>query len=74
MQETPIHHSHLMDRPKFHEQCFKRVTQGTFLWNYFKIGPAIPEEKIFKEHLKKFYFVTMTTRVLGGIKFCEQSL
>ena len=32
------------------------------------------EEKIFKESLKKFHFVTMATTVLDGIKFCEQFL
>ena len=58
----------------FREQCLKRVTHGTFLLNYFKIGPAVPEEKIFKELLKKIHFVTMTTRVFDGIKFCEQYL
>ena len=42
--------------------------------NYSKIGPAVPEEKIFKELLKKFYFVAMATRVFDGIKFCEQFL
>jgi hypothetical protein len=33
-----------------------------------------PEEKIFKELLKKFNFVAMATRVFDGIKFCEQFL
>ena len=51
----------------------KRVTQGTFLGNYFKIGPTV-SEKIFKELLKKFNFVAMATRVFDGIKFCEQLL
>ena len=59
---------------KFHEQFLKRVTQRTFLWNYFKIGPAVPEEKIFKELLKKFNFIAMATRVFDGIKFCQQFL
>ena len=40
-----------MDRLKFCEQFLKRVTQGTFLWNYFKIWPAVSEKKIFKEFL-----------------------
>ena len=31
-------------------------------------------EKIFKELLKKFNFITMATRVFDGIKFCEQFL
>ena len=58
-----------MDVSKFREQFLKRVTQGTFLCNYFKIGPAVPEEKIFKELLKKFNFVAMATGVFDGIKF-----
>ena len=29
------------------EQFLKRVTQGIFLWNYFKIRPAVSEKKIF---------------------------
>ena len=36
-----------MDRSKFCEQFLKRVTQGTFLSNYFKIWPAVSEKKIF---------------------------
>ena len=32
------------------------------------MGPAAPEEKILKELLKKFHFVTMATRVFDGIK------
>ena len=59
--------------PKFHEQSLKRVTQGTFLLSYFKIGPAVPD-KILKELFKKFHFVTMATRVFDGIKFCKQFL
>ena len=41
-----------LGRSKFCEQFLKRVTQGTFLWYYFKIGPAVSEKKIFKELLK----------------------
>ena len=37
---------------KFHEHFLKRVIQGTFLLYYFKIGPAVPEEKNCKEMLK----------------------
>ena len=59
------------DRSKFGERFLKRVTEGTILWNYFKIGPAVAEEKIFKKILKKFHFVAMATRVFDGIKFCE---
>ena len=32
----------------------------------------VPEEKIFKELLKKINFVAMATRVFDGIKFSEQ--
>ena len=31
----------------FCQQFLKRITQGTFLWNYFKIGPGVLEKKIF---------------------------
>ena len=34
----------------------------------------VPEEKIFKELLKKFNFVAMATGVFDGTKFCEQFL
>ena len=40
-----------MDGSKFCEQVLKRVTEGTFLWNYFKIWPAVSEKKIFLEFL-----------------------
>ena len=62
------------DWSKFRKQFLKRATQGTFLWNYFKIRPAVSEKKIFQELLKKFNFVAMATRVFDGIKFCEQFL
>ena len=58
----------------FTEQFLKRVTQGTFQWNYFKIKPAVTAEKIFKEFYRKFNYVAMATRVFDGIKFCEQFL
>ena len=58
-----------MDGSKFCAQFLKRVTQ-----NYVKIGPAVPEKKIFKELLQKFHFVTMSTRVFDGIIFREQFL
>ena len=40
-----------MDGSKFRKQFLKRVTQGTFLWNYFKIWPTVSEKKIFQEFL-----------------------
>ena len=42
-------YKNFIDRSKFCEPILKRVTQGTFLWNYFKIWPAVSEKKIFKE-------------------------
>ena len=40
-----------MEGSKFHDHFLKRVTQGTFLSNYFKIWPAVSEKKIFYEFL-----------------------
>ena len=39
-----------MEGSKFREHFLKRLTQGTFLWN-FKIWPAVSEKKIFEEFL-----------------------
>ena len=36
---------------KFREQSLKRITQGTILWNYFKIWQAVSEEKNFEEFI-----------------------
>ena len=36
-----------MNVSKFREQILKKVSPGIFLWNYFKIGPAVSEKKIF---------------------------
>ena len=58
-KKPPFTRAMYMDGSKFREHFLKRVTQGTFLRNRFKIGPVVPEEKIFKELLKKFHFVTM---------------
>ena len=46
VQEAPIHQSHVYGRIKILRTFLKRVTQGTFLWNYFKIRPAVSEKKI----------------------------
>ena len=64
----------LIDGSKFCEQCLKRVSQATLLWNYFKIWPMVQEKIILKELLKKFQLVTIATRVFDEIKFCEQIL
>ena len=73
-KKPPFTRAMFMDGSKFRGQFLKRVSQGTFLWNYFKIEPAVPEEKIFKELLWKFHFVAIPTRVFDGTKFCEQFL
>ena len=73
-KKPPFTRAMFLGKSKFREHFLKRVTQGTFLWNYFKIGPAVLEDKIFKELLKKFNFVAMATRVFDGIKFCEHVL
>ena len=70
-KKPPFTRTMCMDGSSFRQHFLKRVTHGTFLWNYFKIRP---EEKIFKELLKKFHFIAMATRVFDGIKFCEQFL
>ena len=36
------------DGSKFREHFLKKVTQGTFLWNYFKIGPGASEEDVLR--------------------------
>ena len=46
-KKPPFTRAMFMDGSKFREQFLKRVTQGTFLWNYFKIRPAVSEKKIF---------------------------
>ena len=42
---------HFLTDQNFTNSFLKRVTQGTYLWNYFTIRPAVSEEKIFKEFL-----------------------
>ena len=73
-KSLPLMEAMLFNGSKIREQVLKRVSQGTILWNYFKIGPAVSEEKIFKEILKKFHFAAMATRVFDGIKFCKHFL
>ena len=59
-------------RIKISRIIFEKGHPKDNLWNNFKIGPAVSEDKIFKEFLKKFHLVTMATRVFDGIKFCKQ--
>ena len=60
-----------LDGSKFHEQFFEKGHPRNVPVKYFKIRLAVPE-KIFKELLKKS--ILLATRVLDGIKFCEQFL
>ena len=46
-KKHPFTRAMFIDGSKFHKQILKRVTQGAFMWNYFKIWPAVSEEKIF---------------------------
>ena len=45
------------DGSKFREHYLKRVTQGTVLWNYFKLWPVVLEKKIFYEFLVHVHIV-----------------
>ena len=72
MQEAPIHQSHVFGRIKISRTIFEKGHLRNIPVKLFQIGPAVPEEKIFKELLKKFNFVAMATRGFDGIKFCEQ--
>ena len=68
VQEAPIHQSHVFGGIKFSQTGFVKVIQGTFLFNYFKIG-------VLKNCLKKkIHFITIATRVFDGIKLCAQFL
>ena len=72
-KKPPFTRAMCLDGSKFREQFLKTVTQGTFLWNYFKIRPAVSEKKIFKNFLKNSISLPWQP-VFDGIKFCEQFL
>ena len=40
------------DGLKFREQFLRKITQGTLLWNYYKIWPTVSEKRIFQEFLQ----------------------
>ena len=46
-EKLPFTRAMFMDGSNFREHFLKKVTQGTFLWNYFKIWPSVLEKKIF---------------------------
>ena len=52
-KKPPFTRTMFIDGSKFHKHFLKRVTQGTFLRNYFKIWTAVPEKKQAKSLLKK---------------------
>ena len=76
-----------MEGPKFREQFLKRVTQGIFLWNYFKIWPVVSEKEDFLR-ISSCTYSARSPHVYGRIKisrtiyekgspkehFCEISL
>ena len=74
MREAPIHQSHVFGQIKISQQFLKRVTQGTFLWNYFKIWPAV-SEKIFLRISSCPYIVQEApihqSHVFGQIKISQ---
>ena len=43
VQEASIHLYHVYWQIKISRTILKRVTQGTFLWDYFKIWPIVSE-------------------------------
>ena len=46
-----------MEGSKFRQEFWKASPKKhSCLWNYFKIGPAVPQEKIFQQLLKKIQF------------------
>ena len=57
------------------EQFLKSVTQGTFLWNYFKIWPVVSEKKIFLRISSCPYIVQKApihqSHVFKGIKISK---
>ena len=73
-KSLPSHGGHVFRRIKISQTVFEKGHTGTILWNYFKIGPAVSEEKVFKEFFKKFNLVVMATRIFDGIKFCAEIL
>ena len=49
----------VFDGIKFCEQFLKRTTQGTFLPSLVQIGPAVSEEKMFKEIVDDAHITTL---------------
>ena len=65
----PPHGGHVFRRIKISRTTFEKGhPRNKSREIIFKIGPAVSEEKIFKEFLKKFHFVAMATRDFDGIK------
>ena len=51
----------VFDGIKFCEQFLKRTSQGTFLPSLVQIGPAVWEEKMFKEIVDDAHLTTLKT-------------
>ena len=58
----------LFNVAEFFEQFWKRVTQGTFLYHYFKIHLLVQEKKSFKV----FLFLALAAILFNGAELFEQ--
>ena len=58
----------LFNVAEFSEQFWKRVTQGTFLYNYLKIHLLVQEKKSFKG----FLFLALAAILFNGAERFEQ--
>ena len=58
----------LFNVAEFFEQFWKRVTQGTFLYNYYKIHQLVQEKKLFKG----FSNLALAAILFNGVDRFEQ--
>ena len=49
VQVAPFTRAMFIDESKFRKQLLKKVAQGTFLWNYFKIWKVVQRRRFFKK-------------------------
>ena len=70
-QEAPIHQNHVYRRIKNSRTIFEKGLLKNISVKLFQNRTAVPEEKTFKELLKKFHFQCHGNQSFDGIKFCE---
>ena len=58
----------LFNKAELFEQFWQRVTQETFLYNYFKIHLLVLEKKLFKG----FLFLALAAILFNGAEWFEQ--